>query len=289
MTLPSNDLAVRSAASPRSARLLRGAARHDHERHRPERRRKDDRIQCDHRLSSARRWPHHVRGRRSTGLRPSAIARRGIVRTFQKTSVFPALSVDDNVLTGLHLRATAGFFAVLAGRRRLAGEERALADEAAAIIEFVGLGHRRREAASGLPYGEQRLVELAVALAARPRMLLLDEPGAGMTGAEKVVVSGLIRRCASRASPSCSSSTTCGMVMGISDTRDRAQRRPRHRRGATGRHPGESRGDPRVSRGVGWPGLSRLHCSARARPRRLRPDQALRGLDLRWRRASWSA
>src|SRR5207245_8818285 len=129
-----------------------------------------------------------------TGLRPSAIARRGIVRTFQKTSVFPALSVEDNVLTGLHLRGTAGFLAVLAGRRRLAAEERSLAAEAGDIIEFVGLTHRRREAARGLPYGEQRLVELAVALAARPRVLLLDEPGAGMTGAEKVVVSSLIRR-----------------------------------------------------------------------------------------------
>jgi branched-chain amino acid transport system ATP-binding protein len=115
-----------------------------------------------------------------TGLRPSAIAQRGIVRTFQRTSVFPALSVEDNVLTGLHLRGAAGFIAVLAGRRRFVAEERALAAEAAAIIEFVGLAHRRREAASGLPYGEQRLVELAVALAARPRVLLLDEPFAGL-------------------------------------------------------------------------------------------------------------
>jgi branched-chain amino acid transport system ATP-binding protein len=105
--------------------------------------------------------------------------------------VFPALSVQDNVLTGLHLRGTAGFLAVLAGRRRLTAEERALAAEATAIIDFVGIGHRRREAASALPYGEQRLVELAVALAARPRVLLLDEPGAGMTGSEKTVVSGL--------------------------------------------------------------------------------------------------
>ena len=129
-----------------------------------------------------------------TGLRPSSIARRGIVRTFQKTSVFPALSVEDNVLTGLHLRGTAGFLAVLAGRRRLAAEERALTAEAADIIEFVGLAHRRREPASALPYGEQRLVELGVALAARPRLLLLDEPGAGMTSSEKLVVSGLIRR-----------------------------------------------------------------------------------------------
>jgi branched-chain amino acid transport system ATP-binding protein len=153
-----------------------------------------------------------------TGLRPSSIARRGIVRTFQKTSVFPALSVEDNVLTGLHLRGTAGFFAVLAGRRRLVTEERALAAEAAAILEFVGLTRRRHEAASALPYGEQRLVELAVALAARPRLLLLDEPGAGMTGAEKIVVGGLIRRVREQGVTVLLVEHDMRMVMGISDT-----------------------------------------------------------------------
>jgi len=153
-----------------------------------------------------------------TGLRPSAIARRGVVRTFQKTSVFPALSVEDNVLTGLHLKSTAGFLAVLAGRHRLAAEERALAAEAAAIIDFVGLGHRRHEAASALPYGEQRLVELAVALAARPRVLLLDEPGAGMTGSEKAVVSGLIRRIREQGVTILLVEHDMRMVMGISDT-----------------------------------------------------------------------
>ncbi len=153
-----------------------------------------------------------------TGLRPSAIARRGIVRTFQKTSVFPALSVEDNVLIGLHLRGTAGFFAVLAGRTRLMAEERALTADAAAIIDFVGLGHRRREAASALPYGEQRLVELAVALAARPRVLLLDEPGAGMSGSEKAVVSGLIRRVREQGVTVLLVEHDMRMVMGISDT-----------------------------------------------------------------------
>jgi branched-chain amino acid transport system ATP-binding protein len=153
-----------------------------------------------------------------TGLRPSAIAQRGIVRTFQRTSVFPSLSVEDNVLTGLHLRGTAGFLAVLAGRRRLVSEERSLAADAAVIIEFVGLAHRRREAASGLPYGEQRLVELAVALAARPRVLLLDEPGAGMTGAEKTVVSGLIRKVREQNVTILLVEHDMRMVMGISDT-----------------------------------------------------------------------
>jgi branched-chain amino acid transport system ATP-binding protein len=152
------------------------------------------------------------------GLRPSAIAQRGIVRTFQRTSVFPGLSVEDNILTGLHLRGTAGFLEVLAGRRRLAAEERTLAADAAAILEFVGLGHRRREVASALPYGEQRLVELAVALAARPRVLLLDEPGAGMTGPEKTVVSGLIRRVREQGVTVLLVEHDMRLVMGISDT-----------------------------------------------------------------------
>jgi branched-chain amino acid transport system ATP-binding protein len=153
-----------------------------------------------------------------TGLRPSAIARRGIVRTFQRTSVFPALSVEDNVLTGMHLRGTAGFLEVLAGRRRLAVEENGLGTEAAAILTFVGLAHRRREVASALPYGEQRLVELAVALAARPRVLLLDEPGAGMTGAEKTVVSGFIRKIREQGVTVLLVEHDMRMVMGISDT-----------------------------------------------------------------------
>ena len=128
-----------------------------------------------------------------TGLRPCDIARRGVVRTFQKTSVFPALTVLDNVLTGLHLRGGAEVWSVLAARRRVREEESALRSEAETIVAFVGLAHRRTDIASALPYGEQRLVELAVALAARPSILLLDEPAAGMTGSEKEVIGGLIR------------------------------------------------------------------------------------------------
>src|SRR5216684_2773666 len=97
------------------------------------------------------------------GRRPCEIARRGVVRTFQRTSVFPTLSVFDNVRTGLHLRGTAGVWSILGRTRRVSAEER-------------------------------RLVALAVALAARPRLLLLDEPAAGMTGAEKDRLVALIRK-----------------------------------------------------------------------------------------------
>ena len=153
-----------------------------------------------------------------TGLPPSAIARRGVVRTFQRTSVFPALTVLDNVLTGMHLRGSAGLWPVLAGLRRVRDEEAALAAAAEEIVAFVGLAHRRREVTSALPYGEQRLVELAVALAARPAILLLDEPAAGMTGAEKEVVGSLIRRIREQGVTVLLVEHDMRVVMGLSDT-----------------------------------------------------------------------
>jgi len=153
-----------------------------------------------------------------TGLRPSAVAARGIVRTFQRTSVFPALTVADNVMTGLHLRGAAGFLDVVLGRRRLAAEESRLSRDADGIIDFVGLGHRRAERASELPYGEQRLVELAVALGARPGLLLLDEPGAGMTTAEKATVTDLICRIRDQRTTVLLVEHDMRMVMSISDT-----------------------------------------------------------------------
>ena len=152
-----------------------------------------------------------------TGLRPCDVARRGVVRTFQKTSVFPALSVRDNVMIGLHLRGRSGLAGILAGTRRVREEERALSAEAAEIVTVVGLGHRQDVAASALPYGEQRLVELAIALAARPRVLLLDEPAAGMTGAEKDTVSALIRKIRGLGVTVLLVEHDMRLVMGISD------------------------------------------------------------------------
>jgi branched-chain amino acid transport system ATP-binding protein len=97
-------------------------------------------------------------------------------------------------------------------------EEARLAAQATEILAFVGLAHRRGAEASALPYGEQRLVELAVALAAQPRMLLLDEPAAGMTGGEKELVSGLIRKIRNGGVTVFLVEHDMRMVMGISDT-----------------------------------------------------------------------
>jgi branched-chain amino acid transport system ATP-binding protein len=150
--------------------------------------------------------------------RPCDIARRGVVRTFQRTSVFPTLSVLDNVRTGLHLRARAGVWSVLAGARSVRAEEARLAETAREVIAFVGLERRRDEAAGELPYGEQRLVELAVALAARPRLLLLDEPAAGMTGAEKERLIAMIRRIREQDVTVLVVEHDMKLVMGISQT-----------------------------------------------------------------------
>ncbi len=153
-----------------------------------------------------------------SGLRPCDIARQGVVRTFQKTSVFPALTVVENVLTGLHLRGRAEVWSALARRRRVREEESALRAEAETVVAFVGLAHRRGEIASALPYGEQRLVELAVALAARPSILLLDEPAAGMTSVEKDVIGSLIRSIRDEGITVLLVEHDMRVVMGLSDT-----------------------------------------------------------------------
>ena len=152
-----------------------------------------------------------------TGWRPHRIAARGLVRTFQKTSVFGGLSVRENVLTGLHLRGQVGVAAALLARGRVRAEERRLAEEADGVIDFVGLGARREELASGLSYGDQRLLELAVALAAKPRLLLLDEPASGMTASEKVTVAALIARIREQGVTVFLVEHDMRLVMGISD------------------------------------------------------------------------
>jgi branched-chain amino acid transport system ATP-binding protein len=157
------------------------------------------------------------RGAPITGRRPCDIAALGLVRTFQRTSVFPALSVLDNVLTGLHLRGRTGAAAALLARRRVAAEERRLREEAEAVLDTVGLRARRDEVAGDLSYGEQRLVELAVALAARPAFLLLDEPASGMTPAEKAAVGALVRRIADGGITVLLVEHDMRLVMGISE------------------------------------------------------------------------
>jgi branched-chain amino acid transport system ATP-binding protein len=123
-------------------------------------------------------------GKNLKGMKTSEIAALGLVRTFQKTSVFGGRSALDNVLIGLHLRARQTPLAILLALPYVAREEKDLEVEATKILEFVGLQKRAAELAGALPYGDQRLLEVAIALAAKPKLLMLDEPVSGMNPSE---------------------------------------------------------------------------------------------------------
>jgi branched-chain amino acid transport system ATP-binding protein len=128
------------------------------------------------------------RGRSLHGLKPHQIASLGLVRTFQRTSVFPNHTVLENVMTGLHRVGQASFLghaiATLLAFSRVAAEERATTERAHDILRLVGIERRASEPAGALPYGDQRLLGVALALAAEPSMLLLDEPVSGMNVVE---------------------------------------------------------------------------------------------------------
>lgn len=136
----------------------------------------------------------HLAGERIDGRRPHEIAGAGLSRTFQNIRLFPNLTVFDNVRVGGHLRTSSG---VAGAALRIAGhrnEERRLAEQADELLETLGLSSRRGELAKNLPYGDQRRLEIARALATQPRVLLLDEPAAGMNPQEKLALRELIRR-----------------------------------------------------------------------------------------------
>jgi branched-chain amino acid transport system permease protein len=127
-----------------------------------------------------------------TGRAPFQIADRGLVRMFQRTSVFPEATVLDNVLTACHRLARTGVVQVVLGSPAGRREERGLTERARALVAFVGLGHKPGEAAANLSCGEQRLLGLAIALAPDPSVLLLDEPAAGLNATETARLMTLI-------------------------------------------------------------------------------------------------
>jgi branched-chain amino acid transport system ATP-binding protein len=157
------------------------------------------------------------RGRALTGLAPERVARLGVVRTFQRTSVFGGCTVQENVLTALHLRGRTGLAGALLRLPGLAREEVRLGSETQALLEFVGLTGRRSERASNLAHGEQRLLGMAIALAAAPSMLLLDEPAAGLNPAETESFMALVQRIRARGTTVLLVEHDMRLVMAISD------------------------------------------------------------------------
>ncbi len=132
------------------------------------------------------------RGRDIAGLRTSAIAALGLVRTFQSTTLFQEFSVLDNVMVGAHLHARDSLLNTLLGRN--GAREAAAERRARETLDFFGLLDRAEELASNLPHGLQRALGMAVALVAEPKLLLLDEPFTGMNPEETRHMMDLVRR-----------------------------------------------------------------------------------------------
>ena len=122
--------------------------------------------------------------RRVNGYKPEKMTALGVARTFQNIRLFSSLTVLDNVRIGRHCRTKANFFGAVLRTKAQKNEERRIIDESMQYLDFVGLGEKALQPANSLAYGAQRRLEIARAMATEPRLLLLDEPAAGMNPRE---------------------------------------------------------------------------------------------------------
>ena len=132
-------------------------------------------------------------GQSTARLKAHQLARLGIARTFQNIRLFASLSVFDNVRAAMQLHRAHGIVNALWRGRGFRDGEAAVARQVLELLEIFGLGAARDQEAKSLPYGDQRRLEIVRALATRPKLLLLDEPAAGMNPTEKVELTRLIR------------------------------------------------------------------------------------------------
>lgn len=134
------------------------------------------------------------RGRDISGLKPHRIAAAGIARTFQNIRLFANLSALENVMIGRHVRTRAGVLGAILRDRGTLAEEAEIERRARELLDYVGIAARANDAAGSLPYGDQRRLEIARALATDPALLALDEPAAGMNASETVDLRKLLER-----------------------------------------------------------------------------------------------
>ena len=134
------------------------------------------------------------RGETISGLSPHEIARRGIGRTFQQSVLFMGSTVFENVFTGFHLEYRTRILQQFLHTPAADREEKSIRRETLKILETMGLAHLKDELAANLPHGHQRILSICVALAVRPKLLLLDEPVTGMNPGETLQTIDLIRR-----------------------------------------------------------------------------------------------
>lgn len=128
------------------------------------------------------------------GMAPDVICDKGIARTFQNIRLFANMTALENVMMGRHVRTKQGPIAAILRTPAFRAEEARIVDDAARYLDFVGLLDKSDELAKNLPYGEQRRLEIARALASEPKLLLLDEPAAGMNPLESQMLTELIRK-----------------------------------------------------------------------------------------------
>ncbi|MGE5703166.1 MAG: ABC transporter ATP-binding protein [Clostridia bacterium] len=135
-----------------------------------------------------------LNGKSIKGLRPDQVAGNGITRTFQNIRLFKEMTALENVMVGVHSRLSAGILGILFNTKKVREEEERSRVEAYKLLEYVGIEHIANEAAGSLPYGLQRRLEIARALATNPSIILLDEPAAGMNPRETIEITDFIRQ-----------------------------------------------------------------------------------------------
>ena len=135
-----------------------------------------------------------LNGQRISDQTPHSVARRGVVRTFQETTIFRSMTVRENVIVSHHLRSKASLFGFFLGSSTARVDEAVFSNSADEIIDFLGLQSIRNETASNLPQGHLRALGMAIGLATGPKVLLLDEPFAGMNHDETMGMVDLVRR-----------------------------------------------------------------------------------------------
>ena len=156
-------------------------------------------------------------GKEIQGKKPFQICDAGISRTYQVINLFTNMTCLQNVLVGYHPRIKYSVMDALLGNKKCREEEKAIHESCMEYLEFVGLAHRANDLAGSLPYGEQRLLEVARGLASNPKVILLDEPAAGMNETEKVEFDGLLRRILARGTSVFMIEHDMKLVMGIAD------------------------------------------------------------------------
>jgi len=156
-------------------------------------------------------------GRDITTLRTDQVARLGIARTFQSTTLFDTATVLDNLIVGHRLRTKSGLWDVLLGTARLQKEERVCREKAREALEFVGLAHLENRIAGGITQEERKRVAFALALSTAPKLLLLDEPAGGVNPEETQGLADLIRKIVKHNMTVCLIEHKMDMIMSLAD------------------------------------------------------------------------